>query len=723
MKARAIRNILIVEDNLGDARLLIEMLSEHTLHDITLKHVECMVDAEIHLAAHSVDMILLDLGLPDAQGLQAVRRAHAIAPRVPLVVLSGFDDESMAVQALNEGAQDYLIKGQIEPRELVRALRYSVERKKIEDSLFDEMERAQATLACIGDAVICTDVLGQITYLNVVAEILTGWSLEEAKGRLIHDAFHIVDAITRLPILDPVKRILQQNETAGIPLDAILIRKDRTEITIEDSVSPIHDREANVIGAVIIVRDVTVGRAMARQMNHTIQHDHLTDLPNRSLLNDRIGQAIALARRNNHRSAIIFLDLDGFKHINDSLGHPSGDKLIQSVASRLVSLVRNPDTVSRQGGDEFIILLSEIRDVGDAAITARRILRALEDPHSIDSHELYITASIGVSIYPDDGLDSETLIRNADTAMYQAKENDRQGYQFFRTDMNVRAMERLFLEENLRQALSRNELAVHYQPKLNLKTGTIIGVEALLRWTHPERGEISPAEFIPVAEDSGLILPIGLWILRAACMQAQEWASTGFDAIAVAVNVSAVQLRHRDFVSSLFAILDETHLEPRLLEVELTESILMKRPELTCAILLQLREKGISIAIDDFGTGYSSLSYLHKFPLDALKIDQSFVRQITKNGGTGIVNAIIDMGQNLGLRIVAEGVETRDELSFLQLHHCDEAQGYYFSRPLPGTAVTELLKFSKLGTPEDFASTQTSLTLRLKTAPIFRDFA
>jgi EAL domain-containing protein (putative c-di-GMP-specific phosphodiesterase class I) len=305
-----------------------------------------------------------------------------------------------------------------------------------------------------------------------------------------------------------------------------------------------------------------------------------------------------------------------------------------------------------------------------------------------------------VSIYPEDGEDSETLIRNADTAMYQAKENERHGYQFFRLDMNVRAMERQFLEENLRWALGRDEFALHYQPKVNLRTGKIIGAEALLRWTHPERGSIGPAEFTPVAEDSGLIFPIGLWVLRAACNQAQEWAIAGFSAMSMAVNVSAVQLRHEQFLPTLFAILDESGFNPQLLEVEVTEGILMKRPDLTCAILQQLRDKGISIAIDDFGTGYSSLSYLHKFPIDALKIDQSFVRQIASSGGTGIVNAIIDMGRNLGLRIVAEGVETRDELLFLQSHYCDEAQGYYFSRPVTGHILTELLKVSKFASSD-----------------------
>lgn len=709
MKAKSIRKMLIVEDNPGDARLLSEMLNEQNLHNISLKHVECMADAERYLLLESVDIILLDLGLPDAQGPEAVRRAHAAAPRVPLVVLSGLDDESMAVQALKEGAQDYLIKGQIEPRELLRALHYSMERKNIEDVLFEEKERAQATLACIGDAVICTDISGNITYLNLVAEKMTGWSLLEVGGRPMADAFHIVDGVSRIRISNPMERAIDRDQMDGIPPNSILIRRDGKEISIEDSISPIHDREASVIGAVIIFRDVSAARAMTRQITHSAQHDHLTNLPNRSLLNDRIGQAIALARRHTHRLAVLFLDLDGFKHINDSLGHPSGDKLIQSVASRLVDKVRSPDTVSRQGGDEFIVLLSEVQEAEDAAITARRLLRAIEEPHHVDAHELYVTASIGVSVYPDDGTDAETLVKNADTAMYQAKENERQGYQFFTSAMNVRAVERQFLEENLRRALSRDELALYYQPKINLTTGEITGAEALLRWTHPERGPISPAEFIPVAEESGLILPIGLWVFRAACKQARAWADDGIPSMSIAVNVSAVQLRNRNFLPTLFEIVDASGLDPRLIEVEVTESLLMKQPEFTSVILQQLRERGITVAIDDFGTGYSSLSYLHKFPLDALKIDQSFIRQISHPDGTNIVTAIINMGRNLGLRIVAEGVETKEELAFLQSQKCDEAQGYYFSRPVPALMFGELLKMPRLGSLEHWPITPTAV--------------
>jgi diguanylate cyclase (GGDEF)-like protein len=442
----------------------------------------------------------------------------------------------------------------------------------------------------------------------------------------------------------------------------------------------------------------------ARKMNieyaqrSAAQHDFLTGLPNRMLLNDRVNQAIIFAARLDKKVAVLFLDLDGFKHINDSLGHAIGDKLLQSIAKRLVKCVRATDTVSRQGGDEFVVLLSEMAHSEDAAIGARRLLQAFAEAHSIDQHELHVTASIGVSVYPDDGLDAETLIKNADLAMYQSKDDGRQNYQFFETAMNVRAVARQSIEESLRRALERKEFTLVYQPKVSLKTGGITGAEALLRWTHPTRGPVSPAEFIPVAEDSGLILAIDRWVLREACAQAYAWVDAGLPVITMAVNVSAMEFRDEKFLESTFGILRQTGLHPKFLELELTESVLMKRLASTESILKTLRASGVQLAIDDFGTGYSSLSYLGKFPMDVIKIDQSFVRQIASGPDeASIVTAMISMGRSLNLRVVAEGVETRDELLFLQAHQCDEAQGFYFSRPLVPDQFAGLLVTGVVG--------------------------
>jgi diguanylate cyclase (GGDEF)-like protein len=438
---------------------------------------------------------------------------------------------------------------------------------------------------------------------------------------------------------------------------------------------------------------------MTAEMSHLAQHDILTDLPNRLLLKDRITQAIAAATRNHTKVAVLFLDLDGFKYINDSLGHAIGDELLQSITKRLLDCVRRSDTVSRQGGDEFVVLLAEVDHSEDAAITARRMLQVVAEAHSIDEHDLHVTASIGVSVYPDDGLDAETLIKNADTAMYQAKENGRQSYQFFKPSMNIRAVERQSMEESLRRALERKEFQLLYQPKVSLRTGKITGAEALIRWTHPIRGAIAPAQFIPVAEDCGLILPIGNWALREACKQARAWVDAGLPLATMAVNVTAMEFRQENFLEGVFTILKDTGLDPRSLELELTESALMKRAESTESILKTLRDRGVQLAIDDFGTGYSSLSYLRMFPVDALKIDQSFVRQITSAPqDTTIVTAIISMGRSLKLRVVAEGVETQEELAFLQAQQCDEAQGYYFSPPVLPQQFAKLLETGILET-------------------------
>ncbi|ADV82888.1 putative bifunctional diguanylate cyclase/phosphodiesterase [Terriglobus saanensis] len=692
MNKKPIKALLVVEDNAGDARLLLEMLNEgpHTI-DVTV--VSSLRDAELHLVLHTYDIALLDLGLPDGNGMEVVRRARSAAPSLPLVVLTGLDDEAMAAQTLKEGAQDYLIKGEIEGRGLLRALRYAVERKAMEESLFTEKERAQVTLNCIADGVVCTDSSGNITFLNVVAERMTGWSLEEASGRPMSEVYRIFDATTGIAT-NLANPLAFGNDGIYDKPNSALQRRDGIMTPIENSISPILDRLGCTTGAVMVSRDVSAARRMAIEMIHSAEHDFLTGLPNRMLLHDRVSQAIALAIRQQHKVALLFIDVDGFKHINDSLGHPAGDKLLQSLAHRLVGCVRSSDTVSRQGGDEFVVLLSSVRLAEDTAVAAKKLLAAIADPHLVDRRDLHVTASIGVSVYPDDGTDAETLIKNADTAMYQAKAHGRQGYQFFKAVMNVKAVERQSTEESLRSALKRQEFHVHYQPRVDLRTGQIIGAEALLRWSHPERGNIPPDQFIPIAEDCGLILPIGEWILREACAQTQKWLQEGLPPITIAVNISGVQFGNEDFLADVFAILEETGLDPRHLELELTESVLMKHAESTEVILKTLRSKGIQVSVDDFGTGYSSLSYLSKFSLDALKIDQSFVRRIISSPeDTAIVTAIISMGRSLSLQVVAEGVETLEELAFLQAHQCDEAQGYFFGRPSPPKNLQICLQF------------------------------
>jgi diguanylate cyclase (GGDEF)-like protein/PAS domain S-box-containing protein len=693
MNAVPLRAVLLIEDNAGDARLMREMFREHGARGDVLTRVSSMTEAETYLASSHVDVILLDLGLADAQRLAAVRRTHAAAPRTPLVVLTGLDDESLAAQALQEGAEDYLIKGQIETRGLMRSLRYAIERKSMAEALGVEKERAIVTLNCIGDAVASTDTHGNVTFLNVAAEALSDWPVGDAVGRPLSEIFNILDCGNR-------RQPLHENglDTIGLgtvrfPATCILIRRDDTEIPVDGTIAPIFDRHGHAVGTVVALRDVTENREMTREIVYAAQHDFLTGLPNRLLLHERISAAIADAARANLQVAVLFLDLDGFKHINDSLGHAIGDKLLQSVAKRLAFCVRGSDIVSRQGGDEFIILIPDMKQPADAKLMARRLMDAVSQVHYVDAHELQISVSIGVSIYPEDALDTENMIKNADTAMYQAKENGRRNCQFFESPMRVRAVARQTIEEGLRRGLERHEFILYYQPKINLRSGRIVGAEALIRWAHPTNGLVSPADFIPIAEASGLILPIGAWVLREACRQVVAWKHAGLPHTKIAVNVSALEFRAERFLDGVFNILAETGLDPASLELELTESVLMQHVENVAPVLKRLRYHGIRVSIDDFGTGYSSLSYLHRFPVDGLKIDQSFVREIGPSGEVShIVSAVLGMARNLNLRVVAEGVENQAELAFLREHDCDEAQGYLFSPPVPAEAFARLLE-------------------------------
>jgi diguanylate cyclase (GGDEF)-like protein/PAS domain S-box-containing protein len=648
------------------------------------------------LSKKGIAAVLLELLLPDSQGMETFDKLFTAAPDVPILILGGSGNEDLAKQAVARGAQDYLPAGHLDSYSLTRALRNAIDRKAVEDALYVEKERALVTLNSIGDAVLCTDISGNITYLNLVAESMTGWHREEAIGKPLATVFQIIDGATRNIARDPMEMAVEQNRAVGLTVDCVLIRRDGFESAIEDSAAPIHDRAGHVIGAVIVFHDVSAARAMSRKMTHFAQHDLLTNLPNRLLLNDRISQSISLARRQNRSIAVFFLDLDRFKYINDSLGHAVGDQLLQSVSKRLLAGVRGSDTISRQGGDEFVILLSEIAHPEDAATSAGKMLLSLNAPHSIGGLDLHIGGSIGISIYPADGEDAETLIKNADTAMYHAKEHGRNNFQFFKTQMNLKAVERQSVESSLRRALERQEFVLHYQPKVSLDTGEIRGVEALIRWRHPDRGLLAPAQFVPIAEDCGLILEIGRWVLGEACRQARDWQDAGLPPLPIAVNVSAVEFRAPGFVEGVRRILTETDIDAQYLELELTESVLMDDAESTAAVLQELKTMGVHLAVDDFGTGYSSLSYLRQFPIDVLKIDQSFVQRITGDpDDSTIVSAIINMGKSLKHLVVAEGVETGEQKAYLLTQSCTQAQGFLFSRPLSAAGFARLLRIGQ----------------------------
>jgi len=687
------KTVLLIENDPEQTRTIRAMFGDQGSHAFKLAHVECLVAAETYLKGHPVDIILLDLSLSDSEGLEAVRRTRAVAPHVSVVLLSSLDDEPKAIQAIHEGAQDYLIKGQIEPNTLMQAMGNAVERTANEEILINEKDRAEATLNCVADALICTDMSGNITFFNPIAGSMMGWPLKEAVGRHLSETFRVVDATTRKAILDPMAKAASENLTGKLPLNCVLIHRDGHEVFIEDSVAPIHDREGKVTGAVIVFRDISAARAQSEEMAHLAEHDSLTGLPNRLLFCDRVGQAISLARRHGGQAAVLFVDLDGFKQINDSLGHATGDKLLQSVAKRLLTCVRDPDTVSRYGGDEFAVLLQDVHRPQDAAATARRLLSAVGEVHAVDGHQIHVTASIGVSIYPADGIDTGKLIGNADAAMYRAKKNGCQSCEFYSAELNVCTFERQFTREDLERALERNELTLHYQPKVNLKTGTITGAEALSRWNHPTHGTIPPGQFIPIAEETGLILRIGAWVFDEACSQARIWADAGVPAKTMAVNVSGVQFQSEGFLDALCAALNKTGLDPSLLELDINESVLMRDPEHTAFVLKALQDRGVHVSVDHFGTGNSSLNSMQKLSVNALKIDRSFLRQITTvPGGMAALEAFIDMGRSLHLQVIAQGVETAEDLEFLWAHDCDEAQGNFLSRPVPPDQLSKLFQ-------------------------------
>jgi diguanylate cyclase (GGDEF)-like protein len=483
-------------------------------------------------------------------------------------------------------------------------------------------------------------------------------------------------------------------------LDREILERKQAESALHSQDSAMA-RQATALRCALDEREeaLEAAGALSRQMSHLAKHDLLTNLPNRLLLHDRLTRAIALASRYERRLAVLFLDVDRFKHVNDLLGHGIGDQVLRSVADRLAMCVRGSDTVSRHGGDEFVVLLAELEHAADAAASATKIIAAVSAPIQIAGHEIHLTVSVGISVYPDDGSNAEVLAKSADIAMYHAKARGSNGYQFFNADMNVGVVERDFVEEGLRRSLEQQEFVLHYQPIVNLETGDLTAVEALIRWQHPDRGLILPTQFIPIAEECGLIVPIGQWVLRESCRQAKAWQQASLPPIPVSVNVSAIEFERRPFLEDVHRILNETRLEAHCLQLELTESVLMSHVESNIATLQALKTLGVRLAIDDFGTGFSSLSYLTQLPIDALKVDRSFVHELNPNPAGGctngaalIVNAVIGMGRGLRHRVIAEGVETPEQLTCLQAQRCDEGQGFYFSPPLVAEQFAKVLE-------------------------------
>src|SRR5680860_704743 len=560
--------------------------------------------------------------------------------------------------------------------------------EKANSQLQSERERLQVTLTSIADGVVSTDTEGRITFLNPAAERISGWPKAEAVGRPVDEILVTLDETTRELRSSATLRAIDLDEPQLSWVSILLRRYDGELLPIETHAAPLRDSHGQNQGAVVTFRDISEIRRLTAELNHLASHDPLTGLPNRALLYDRLTQELAYAERYYASLALLYLDLDLFKEVNDLLGHGVGDELLRQVAERLLGCVRRTDTVSRLGGDEFAVLLTgfDRRTFPDELAT--KVTKRLSDPFVLDQETVNVSTSVGISLFPEDGQDAETLVKHADTAMYQAKAGGRGRIQFFAPEMNRRATERHELEKDLRTAIAQDQLSLHFQPQIAPGSGRLIGAEALLRWHHPQKGLIPPGRFIPVAEDSGrLMVSIGNWVIEKACAQARAWLDAGHPPVRLSVNVSVVQLRDEAFPSYVEKCLQRYRLPSDLIQMELTESIIMSDIDGATERVKKIKDMGIHIAIDDFGTGYSSLSYLKDLPIHELKIDQSFVQNIlTDVNSAAIAQAIIRMAQSLGLRVIAEGVENQETVDFLVQNECEGVQGYYFSKPIPPAA-------------------------------------
>lgn len=567
----------------------------------------------------------------------------------------------------------------------LQAIVRDISERKLQDA---QVSKLSSIMEQTADIVIVTNTAGIIEYVNPSFEKITGYTYNEAVGNspgLISSGQHKPEFYNHM----------WQTITSGESYSNIFInrRKDGSLFYEEKTITPIKDQTGTITHYVATGKDISERIRVHEHLQHMAHHDALTDLPNRNLFLDRLQQSLNRARWHDRLVAVMFMDLDRFKIINDTLGHNVGDQLLLQLSRRLDKTVRDGDTIARFGGDEFAILLDDIDSDSHISSLAQKLLDTLTEPFKINKQDLYVTASIGVSIFPNDGEDSETLLRNADVAMYRAKDLGKNNYQFYSDDLSARIFERLTLENHLRHALERNEFALYYQPQIDARTQKISGVEALLRWEHPDLGLVMPNNIVPLLEETGLIEKVGHWVLETACQQSRVWHDAGWSYLHMSVNISSRQFNNTDFISSLHDIINQTEINPEFLELELTESMLMRNASTTVNALHSLGGLGVRFAIDDFGTGYSSLTYLRRFPIDTIKIDSSFIHDVTDNpDDAAIASAIIVMAQSLSLNVIAEGVENQGQLDFLTARDCYYVQGNFFSRPLPAEELTRLLE-------------------------------
>jgi len=698
--------ILMVEDNPSDVQVIRRLLQSSTepIFEIEIAS-QVSQGVDLLVAGPQPHVILLDLNLPDSnpEDLDSFHRVHRAAPAVPIIVMTGLSDQDIATRAVRLGAQDFLVKGEVGSDVLLRSIRYAIERQDAEEELRESEERYSIAVRGANDGLWDWDLLTDEIYLSPRWMEIVGLeeggisgSPAEWMDRVHPDDLHRLKA----DIDAHLGRDGQQPAlfTSHFENEHRIRHQNGNYRWVLSRGTAIRDADGVPYRMAGSLSDITLRKNAEERLLHDALHDALTGLPNRALFLDRLGVALARTHRRAGEtglefSAVLFLDLDRFKHINDSLGHLSGDRLLVAMARRLEAMLRPGDTVARLGGDEFAILV-DVASKDDAEALAARIHKEFSVPFEVDGHEVLTTLSIGsVSVEPTYER-PEDLLRDSDIAMYRAKGEGRGRFRAFDSSMHTQAAKMLKLESDLSRALGRDELRLHYQPMMSLANEQVVGFEALLRWEHPERGLIMPVEIISVAEDTGLIVPIGAWVLEEACRQMAEWQQQYEAAVpmSISVNISSKQLLQPDIVDVIVAVLRRTGLDPTCLRLELTESVIMDNAESAVAKLSQLRTLGVQIHIDDFGTGYSSLSYLQRLPVDTLKIDRTFVSQLGRQAESQeIVSAIITLARNLGMGVAAEGVETAEQARDLRQMNCEYGQGFFYYRPLESLAVEALL--------------------------------